>query len=98
MAVAHHLVQPDIGYMPDYDKYLARSKRRQETEKLDKHLPEGFPSSLSGDLVWDGNTLNNRYSWNYDLTAEDLDEINNALRHFKCMPCSITLSLKTPGW
>ncbi|KAL1861884.1 hypothetical protein Plec18170_000707 [Paecilomyces lecythidis] len=85
MAVAHPLVQPDIGYMPDYDKYLARSKRRQETEKLDKHLPEGFPSSLSGDLVWDGNTLSSRYSWNYDLTAEDLDEINNALGHFKSL-------------
>ncbi|KZF23907.1 TfdA family taurine catabolism dioxygenase TauD [Xylona heveae TC161] len=75
----------DIGYMPNYDKYLARGKRRQENEKLDKQLPKGFPSSLSGDLVWDANSLVNKYDWNYQLTAEDLDEINNALRHFKLL-------------
>lgn len=76
---------PDIEYMPDYDKYLARGKRRQETEKLDKHVPKGFPSHLSSSLVWDPNTMASSYDWNYHLTVDDLDEINNALRHFKCM-------------
>ena len=74
-----------LGYMPDHDQYLARGKRRQETEKLDQHLPDGFPPNLSGDLVWEGKSLAATYNWNYYLTAEDLDEINHALRHFKCM-------------
>jgi hypothetical protein len=74
-----------IGYMPDYAQYLARGKRRQETEKLDQHLPKGFPPSLSGDLVWDGKDLADVYNWNYYLTSEDIDEINSALQQFKCM-------------
>ncbi|OQE16248.1 hypothetical protein PENFLA_c028G03201 [Penicillium flavigenum] len=74
-----------IGYMPDYDQYLARGKRRQETEKLDQHLPKGFPPSLSGDLVWDGKDLADAYNWNYYLTSEDVDEINSALQHFKSL-------------
>ncbi|OQD63625.1 hypothetical protein PENPOL_c009G02943 [Penicillium polonicum] len=74
-----------LGYMPNHDQYLARGKRRQETEKLDQHLPEGFPPNLSGDLVWEGKSLAATYNWNYYLTAEDLDEINHALRHFKSL-------------
>ncbi|OJJ35024.1 hypothetical protein ASPWEDRAFT_110117 [Aspergillus wentii DTO 134E9] len=85
MTVLYPNGYPDFGYMPDYDKYLARGKRRQETEKLDQHLPKGFPARLSGDLVWEGNTLASHYNWNYHLTAEDLEEINNALAHFKSL-------------
>lgn len=85
MAVSNPDGHPDIEYMPYYDKYLARGKRRQETEKLDKHLPKGFPSHLCGSLVWDPDTIAISYDWNYHLTVADLDEINNALRHFKCM-------------
>ncbi|KAB8226114.1 hypothetical protein BDV33DRAFT_186908 [Aspergillus novoparasiticus] len=83
MAVSRLSGHPEIGYMPDYDSYLARGKRRQETETLDKNVPEGFPSQLNGSLVWDPRSLANTYDWNYHLTAEELDEINNALRHFK---------------
>lgn len=43
--------QPDIGYTPDYDKYLARVQKRLATEKLDKSLPQGFPQKLESDLV-----------------------------------------------
>ncbi|KAE8136503.1 hypothetical protein BDV38DRAFT_283989 [Aspergillus pseudotamarii] len=74
-----------IEYMPDYDQYLARVKRREETEKLEQHLPKGFPSRLSGDLVWGGKDLVDHYNWNYSLTAEDLGEIEQALQHFKAL-------------
>ncbi|GKZ35500.1 hypothetical protein AbraIFM66950_006162 [Aspergillus brasiliensis] len=85
MIVATPLQQADIEYMPDYEKYLARGKRRQETEELNKHLPEGFPTALSGQLVWDASTIANEYDWNYQLSAEDLQELDAALQHFKAL-------------
>lgn len=75
--------QPDITYAPRYDNYAARVKRRQETEKLDKSLPAGFPAQLKSSLVWDGRDLASTYDWNYVLTNNDLAEIDSALRHFK---------------
>ncbi len=80
--------QPDIDYAPDHDKYLARIKRRVETETLDKTLPPGFPQQLDSNLVWDGNTLAEIYDWNYRLTEADLAEIEAALGHFKCKSSS----------
>ncbi|KAK2007909.1 TfdA family taurine catabolism dioxygenase TauD [Colletotrichum eremochloae] len=77
--------QPDIAYTPDHDKYLARTKRRQEEERLDKTLPEGFPQKLVSKLVWDGKTLAERYDWNYVLTEDDKKEIDEALNHFKAL-------------
>lgn len=76
--------QPDIAYTPSHDNYLARIKRRQEKEKLEKTLPEGFPQRLESKLVWDGNTLAQHYNWNYVLTDADKKEIDEALNHFKC--------------
>lgn len=75
--------QPDIGYAPDYDNYLARIRRRQETEHLASTLPPGFPTRLRSELVWDGNNVTDSYEWNYRLTKEDLGEIDAALQHFK---------------
>ncbi|KAK3349776.1 hypothetical protein B0T25DRAFT_610767 [Lasiosphaeria hispida] len=77
--------QPDISYAPDHDKYLARIKRRTETEHLDKTLPPGFPKKLESRLVWDGSDLHERYDWNYWLTDEDLAEIEAGLTHFKSL-------------
>ncbi|KAL0938052.1 taurine catabolism dioxygenase family protein [Colletotrichum truncatum] len=77
--------QPDIGYTPNLDNYLARTKRRQEQEKLDNKLPEGFPQKLESELVWDGNTLAETYDWNYVLTDADKKEVDEALQHFKSL-------------
>ena len=49
--------QPDIAYAPDFEKYQARTARRLAERKLATTLPEGFPSELRGDLVWEGKTL-----------------------------------------
>jgi hypothetical protein len=76
--------QPDIAYHPDWNKYQARVARRTETEDLQKILPEGFPKELQGDLVWEGETLAQKYEWTYVLSANQLAEIDNALAHFKC--------------
>jgi hypothetical protein len=86
--------QPDIGYTPDHDKYLERSKRRRETEHLATTLPPSFPSQLQSKLVWDGNDLAETYDWNYHLSEHDLGEIEFALQHFKGNNCVSTLGHK----
>lgn len=77
--------QPDIGYAPDLDKYLARVQRRQKSEKLENTLPAGFPTKLESDLVWDGNTIGEVFDWTYQLNEAEVEEIEAALSHFKCM-------------
>lgn len=76
--------QPDIEYRPDFEKYQARTARRLAEGNLQKTLPEGFPQNLTGDLVWEGETLADTYDWTYVLSEEQLDEIEAALKHFKC--------------
>ncbi|CVL09167.1 hypothetical protein FPRO06_13377 [Fusarium proliferatum] len=80
--------QPDISYHPDWEKYQARVSRRTQTEDLTKSLPEGFPKELKGDLVWDGETLAQKYDWTYVLSAAQLEEIDKALAHFKSLNIS----------
>ncbi|KAF7550354.1 hypothetical protein G7Z17_g5778 [Cylindrodendrum hubeiense] len=77
--------QPDIAYTPNYDSYVARVKRRQETETLDRTLPTGFPEKLVSDLVWDGRDLAKSYDWDYYLTEDDLKELDEGLRSFKAL-------------
>ncbi|KAI8935842.1 hypothetical protein NX059_007359 [Plenodomus lindquistii] len=77
--------QPDIDYAPDYDKYLARTKRRLESEELNKTLPPGFPEKLESDLVWDKTDIASRFDWTYSLTKDDLEEVESALQHFKSL-------------
>ena len=77
------LKQPDIGYAPDYQKYLARTKRRIESEQLEKDLPPGFPQILQSDLVWEGKDIAERYDWVTELTPDEIDEIEQGLQHFK---------------
>jgi hypothetical protein len=76
--------QPDIDYTPNLDKYHARVKRRQETENLEKSLPDGFPRQLQSKLVWNGADIKSRYNWTYELNTQEIEEIEEALAHFKC--------------
>ncbi|KLU91232.1 taurine catabolism dioxygenase TauD [Magnaporthiopsis poae ATCC 64411] len=77
--------QPDISYAPDIAKYQERTARRLRDEVLSKELPDGFPTELKGDLVWEGNSLAETYDWTYVLSAEQLAEIDAAVRHFKSL-------------
>ncbi|EME86378.1 uncharacterized protein MYCFIDRAFT_89106 [Pseudocercospora fijiensis CIRAD86] len=77
--------QPDIGYAPDLDKYLARVNRRRATEQLSHDLPEGFPKELVSDLVWDGKDIAQKYNVVYELNGAELDEIEAGLKHFKSL-------------
>ena len=77
--------QPDISYTPNYETYQARAKRRFQTEALAaKKLPAGFPQQLKSDLVWEGAFVGNQYDWNFVLSPEHIEELEQALAHFKC--------------
>ena len=84
MATAQVLRQPEIAYHPDFDRYQVRSQHRQETEKLPTTLPSGFPKLLSSPLVWDGKDVESSNDWIVELSEAQLDEIDQALSHFKC--------------
>lgn len=90
--VAGPIGQPDIGYTPDLDKYLARVKRRLNTETLPKSLPSGFPQQLKSDLVWTGDKVGETYDWTYELDAAEIEDIENALAHFKCEYASLLVN------
>lgn len=85
--------QPDINYAPDYDNWQARASRRVAEGNLPSELPEGFPEQLTGNTVWDGATLSERYDWTYVLNDEQLAEIDRAVAHFQCKSMCVVSSL-----
>ncbi|KAF9474998.1 Clavaminate synthase-like protein [Pholiota conissans] len=84
-AEAPERVQPDIAYLPDEAKYKARTARRlAENPDLPKTpLPAGFPQKLESPLVWEGKDWTDATQWEHDLSAEQLKEIDDAVKHFK---------------
>lgn len=74
--------QPDIEYAPNIDKWHTRTQWRLANETLPTELPPGFPRKLESDLVWEGQI---DYNWVYELNKDELEEIEQALVHFKCM-------------
>ncbi|KAM0242200.1 hypothetical protein ACHAP5_007287 [Fusarium lateritium] len=81
--------QPDIVYAPNYDKYQERTSKRLQEGNLPTSVPDGFPTQLTGDLVWDGDSVGKTYDWTYKLSPEQLDEIDQALQHFKGLGLSL---------
>ncbi|KAI1828170.1 TfdA family taurine catabolism dioxygenase TauD [Xylaria intraflava] len=75
--------QPDITYHPSFEKWQARAARRLAAGNLPKSVPEGFPERLTGDLVWEGQTVGDEYNWTYVLSPEHLAEVDAALAHFR---------------
>lgn len=76
--------QPDISYVPDPQKWRARAEQRIKAGGLPKTVPDGFPEQLTGELVWEGDSVANEYDWTFVLNDRHLDEIDNAVKHFKC--------------
>lgn len=75
--------QPDIQYAPSFEKWQARASSRVKNENLTKTLPDGFPTELKGNLVWDGDSVADSYDWVYRLSTDELNEIDTAVAHFK---------------
>lgn len=76
--------QPDFTYLPDRQNYEARTARRLETEQLENYLPEGFPAQLEGPKLWKGSDYEGKEDeWVYQLTEEELKDIDEAVHAFE---------------
>jgi hypothetical protein len=52
-------------------------------------LPSGFPAVLASPLAWTGQQFEQQPDFIHHLDAEELREIDAALKHFKGMPTII---------
>ncbi|KAL4962027.1 TauD/TfdA family dioxygenase [Aspergillus stella-maris] len=77
-----------ISYVPDYDEYRLRAKRRQAEEDIPTSLPNGLPEQLHSPLVWSGKDFSDPSSWTYYLSTSDIEEVTHALRHFQSLNLS----------
>ena len=75
--------QPDISYHPDFEKYQLRSERLKAVRAPNSDLPAGFPEQLTGPLVWEEKDFLDKREWTFSLNESHLEEIQNALQHFK---------------
>ncbi|OAD01551.1 hypothetical protein MUCCIDRAFT_153706 [Mucor lusitanicus CBS 277.49] len=76
--------QPDFTYLPDRVNYKNRVARRLAEEQLEKELPEGFPAQLEGPKLWKGSDYEGKESeWVYELTEQELKEIDDAVHDFE---------------
>jgi len=77
-------MQPDISYHPDFEKYRLRTERLKAIRPPNSGLPAGFPEQLTGPLVWGKKDFLDEREWTFSLNESHLEEIQNALQHFKC--------------
>ena len=77
--------QTDIEYHPDRAKWQARTARRlgDDASLLTTVLPEGFPKELDSPLVWEGKAWKDDRQWVYELSAAELKEVDDAVKHFR---------------
>lgn len=80
-----HPKQPDIEYHPDEAKFRARTARRlaEDPTLPSQPLPEGYPTKVEGPIVWEGKDWTSEEQWVYQLSTSELEEIDNAVAHFK---------------
>ncbi|KJA17754.1 hypothetical protein HYPSUDRAFT_191935 [Hypholoma sublateritium FD-334 SS-4] len=76
--------QPDIEYHPNEEKWKARTARRlaEDPALVKTPLPAGFPQKLESPLVWEGKDWTDPETWEYTLSDEQLQEIDDAVKHF----------------
>lgn len=79
--------QPDIEYHPDEVKYRARVARllAGNPDRANVSLPDGFPKQVIGPIVWEGKDWTSEDQWVYQLSPAELEEIDDALNHFKSL-------------
>lgn len=84
--------QPDIEYHPNEKKWKARTAQRlAEVPSLPQTpLPKGFPKKLDSPLVWEGKDWKDPEEWEFELSVEQLKEIDDAVKYFNStyLPCS----------
>lgn len=90
--------QPDIEYHPNEEKWKARTARRlaEDPALVKTPLPAGFPQKLDSPLVWEGKDWKDPETWEYTLSDEQLQEIDDAVKHFNGM--YLVFRLPKPSW
>lgn len=73
----------DIEYEFDDAKYAARTKAVLCAGGLEKEVPRGFPTSVSGPMVWSGVDFSED-DYVVQLSEKCRAEIKTALRYFRC--------------
>lgn len=78
-AVTYH---PEIDWVPSFQAYLDRTERRMKAGDLQTELPENFPRAVRHQMSWSGtDEIPPDFLW--QLKADEIVEIEAALRHFK---------------
>lgn len=72
----------DIDWEPNYEKYQKRVAARASLSGLPTRVPEGWPETLRSPLAWTSDT-HSEADYVYQLTADQKEEILNAVKHFK---------------
>lgn len=73
----------DIGWEPDYEKYVRRSEARLASKEFRSSLPEGWPKLLHSSMSWTPASLTDLEDYVYTLSNAEKEEIDKALNHFK---------------
>lgn len=77
--------QPDIDWIPNYQKYRARCLQRLKRGGLEPELPIGYPQKVDSRLVWSGQELRHKENeYIIKLSMEEIDEIEEAVSCFSC--------------
>lgn len=72
-----------IGYEVDEIAYRNRVQASLAAGNLPTEVPAGWPTQMSGPLVWDRGDFQDEAEYVYYLTDQDKLEVSNALETFK---------------
>ena len=72
-----------IEYKIDEAKYHARSQARYLAGGLESEVPEDWPKTMKGPLVWSTADFQDETQYILQLGSADMKELEDALNHFK---------------
>ena len=81
--------QPDIEWVPEYSKYLARQEKRRATENLQTQVPFGWPERVDGPEVWDGSKFKTENgglgdaTWVVHFKPSHIRDLERALAYYR---------------
>ena len=73
----------DISYEYNEEDHFARKAMRVRNGGLRADLPQGWPATFDGPLVWHSSDYQDEAVFTYTLSDSDKNEVVNALQHFK---------------
>lgn len=77
------IARPSIKFIPDRADYDGRTKRIHEKLTPGAKIPDGFFNEITGSRTWDGKDIDIIEDFIIQLTAEEVNEIEGAMKWFK---------------